>query len=184
MVGLLSLLQAPWVYAGDEERKLEAVFIGRFASYIDWPEKDKEKDKEKGKEKGKDKERERFVITLLDDNPFGKLLDDLYRDKRIHNKRIELRYAKSLDQVGETDVLFITLSNALARLAAIEFAHKNSILTISEAKGFAESGGVIQLDFVEQKIRIKINHAAAVKSGLKIGAPLLSIATVLRGEKP
>ncbi|WP_306607864.1 YfiR family protein [Azonexus sp.] len=170
MVGLLSLLQAPWVYAGDEERKLEAVFIGRFASYIDWPDKDRE--------------RERFVITLLDDNPFGKLLDDLYRDKRIHNKPIELRYANKLEQVGETDVLFITLRNAAARLAATEFAHKNGILTISEAKGFAESGGIIQLDFVEQKTRIKINHAAAVKSGLKIGAPLLSIATVLRGDKP
>ena len=170
MLGLLSLLQAPWVYAGDEERKLEAVFIGRFASYIEWPEKDKE--------------RERFVITLLDDNPFGKLLDDLYRDKRIHNKPIELRYANKLEQVGETDVLFITLRNAADRLAATEFAHKNGILTISEIKGFADSGGIIQLDFVEQKTRIKINHAAAVKSGLKIGAPLLSIATVLRGEKP
>lgn len=176
VVGLLSVLQSALVYAGDEERKLEAVFIGRFASYIEWPEKDKDKDKERG--------RERFVITLLDDNPFGKLLDDLYRDKRIHNKRIELRYANKLEQVGETDVLFITLSNAAARLAATEFAHKHGILTISEAKGFAESGGIIQLDFVEQRTRIKINHAAAVKSGLKIGAPLLSIATVLRGDKP
>ena len=168
LAGLLALLQTPWVWAGDEERKLEAVFIGRFASYIEWPAK----------------QRDRFVITLLDDNPFGKLLDDLYQDKRIHNRPIELRYASKLDQVGETDVLFITLARLSDRRAAIEKAQNNGILTISEAKGFAESGGIIQLDFVEQRARIKINHDAALKSGLKIGAPLLSIASVVRGEKP
>lgn len=166
-LALLLCLQVPAAQAGDEERKLEAVFIGRFASYIEWPAKP----------------RDRFVITLLDDNPFGSLLDDLYRDKRIHNKPIELRYATRLDQVGETDALFITLSSSAARAAAIDHAQRNGILTISEAKGFAESGGIIQLDFVEQKARIKINHAAALKSGLRIGAPLLSIATVLRGDK-
>lgn len=164
----LLLIQASVVCAGDEERKLEAVFIGRFASYIEWPAKPRDK----------------FVITLLDDNPFGQLLDHLYQDKRIQSRPIELRYANRLDQVGETDVLFITLASFSARLAAIEYAQKHGILTISEIKGFAESGGVIQLDFVEQKARIKINHDAAVKSGLKIGAPLLSIAHVLRGEKP
>lgn len=168
LAALLALLQAPGVLAGDEERKLEAVFIGRFASYIEWPVKGHEK----------------FVITLLDDNPFGTLLDDLYQDKRIHGKPIELRYATKLEQVGNTDVLFITLSTVAARQAAIAHAQKNGILTIGEAKGFAASGGIIQLDFVEQKARIKINHDAAVKSGFKIGAPLLSIATVLRGDKP
>ena len=166
-VATLLLLQTVAAWSGDEERKLEAVFIGRFASYIDWPAKSREK----------------FVITLLDDNPFGQLLDHLYQDKRIQNRPIELRYANRLDQVGETDVLFITLSSYAARLAAIDYAQKRGVLTISEIKGFAESGGVIQLDFVEQKARIKINHDAAVKSGLKIGAPLLSIASVLRGEK-
>lgn len=172
IAALLALLQAVPAWAGDEERKLEAVFIGRFASYIEWP------------VKTPDKVHDKFVITLLDDNPFGTLLDHLYQDKRIHGKAIELKYATRLDQVGDTDLLFITLSTVAARQAAIAHAQKSSILTISEAKGFAESGGIIQLDFVEQKARIKINHDAAVKSGLKIGAPLLSIATVLRGEKP
>ena len=168
ITALLLLIQTSVAWASDVERKLEAVFIGRFASYIEWPVKPREK----------------FVITLLDDNPFGQLLDHLYQDKRIHNKPIELRYANRLEQVGETDVLFITLTSYSARLTAIRYAQMHGILTISEIKGFAESGGIIQLDFVEQKPRIKINHAVAVKSGLKIGAPLLSIANVLRGENP
>ena len=37
---------------------------------------------------------------------------------------------------------------------------------------------------VAQNIQIKINYDAALTSGLRIAAPLLSIATVLRKDSP
>lgn len=162
------LLYAPLSWASDEERKLEAVFLGRFANYIEWPVN----------------ARPTFMITLIDENPFGELLDDLYADKRIHGKPIEVRYVTKIEDIGQTDLLFITLDTVKTRQAAIDYAQQRSILTICEAKGFAERGGIIQLNFVDQKTRIKINHDAAVKSNIKIGAPLLSIATVISGGKP
>lgn len=166
---LLALLRIPCAWASDEERKLQAVFIGRLASYIEWPVQ----------------QRESFVITLLGDNPFGSLLDHLYRDKSIHGKPIVLRYAHRLEEVPpDTDILFLTLARSAERQAAIEYAKAHHILTVGSTKGFAESGGIIQLDFVEQRARIKINHDAAMHAGLRIGAPLLSIATVLRGVRP
>jgi hypothetical protein len=159
------LAAATAVRAGDEERKLEAVFLGRFASYIAWPAGS----------------RERVVITLIDENPFGSLLDHLYQGRRIHDKPVELRYVTRVDQIGASDILFITLDTVESRQAAIDHAQKHGILTISEARGFAERGGIIQINFVQQQPRIKINYEAAVKSGIKIGAPLLSIAEVVRG---
>ena len=71
-----------------------------------------------------------------------------------------------------------------ARQAAIAYAQSHGILSIGDAKGFVELGGIIQITFVEQNVQIKINYDAAVKTGLHIGAPLLSIATVLRGGQP
>lgn len=167
MAGLL-LLQTPALWASDMERKLEAVFLGRFASYIEWP----------------DTSRPRFVITLIDENPFGSLLDELYKDKLIHGKAIDIRLVTRVEDIGKTDILFVDLDTAKARQAVIQYAQANGILTISEARGFAERGGIIQLGFVEQKARIKINHDAAVRSGIKIGAPLLAVATVVRGVMP
>ncbi len=161
------LLSVSWLHASDVERRLEAVFLGRFANYIEWPATAKSS----------------FVITLIDENPFGTLLEAIYKDKLIHGKPIEIRYVTRVRDIGKTDLLFITLDTTAARQEAIEYAQKNSILTICESKGFAERGGVIQLNFVGQKTQIKINHDAAVKSGIKIGAPLLSIATVIRGGK-
>jgi len=162
-------LLASSVYADhDVESRLTTVLIGRFASYVKWP----------------PSERTHFVITVLGDNPFGTMLDELYHSKHIQNKPVELHYAQTLNQVGPTDILFINLHNASGRQAAIQFAHQHATLSISDSRGFADSGGIIQLNIVEQKTQIKINHAAAIASGLKIGSPLLSIATVLRKEQP
>ncbi|TDQ38231.1 YfiR family protein [Thiopseudomonas denitrificans] len=163
------MLLVPAAHANtDAETRLTAVFLGRFASYVDWP----------------PAERAHFVITVLGDNPFGALLDELYRNKHIQGKPVELHYAQTLKQIGPTDILFINLHSASGRLAAIQFAHQHGALSISESRGFADSGGIIQLNVVEQKPQIKINYAAAVASGLKIGSPLLSIATVLRKDQP
>lgn len=147
-------------FAANEERDLQAVFLGRFAKFIEWPEKNTEK----------------FIITLIDENPFDNLLDDLYRDKNIHNKSIEIQYVTRIDDIKETDILFITLDNPVEVQKVIEYAQKQSILTISEHRGFAQRGGIIQLNFVMQKTQLKINYASALKSKIKISSPLLAIA--------
>lgn len=95
-----------------------------------------------------------------------------------------MRYAATLNQVARSDILFINLQTASDRLSAIHFARQHSMLSISTARGFADNGGIIQLNIVEQKAQIKINHTAALDSDLKIAAPLLSIATVLRKKQP
>jgi hypothetical protein len=112
------------------------------------------------------------------------LLTDLYRGKVINGKPVEIRHVTRVEDIGQSDILFVTLVNPARRQEAIAYARQNSILSISTSMGFAESGGIIQLDFLQQHTRIKINHGAAVKSNIKIGAPLLSLATVIRGEAP
>ncbi len=165
---LIGQLCAAPAWANQEENKLLAVFLGRFASYIDMP----------------DRAAGQFVITVIDENPFGNLLDELYRGKAIGGKPVLIRYATKIDEVGQSDILFITLVNPRTRQEAIDYGIKKSILTISTAMGFAERGGIIQLDFLQQHPRIKINHASAVKSNIRIGAALLSLATVIRGDAP
>jgi len=163
--GLAVLLAWPaFLLAGDEERKLEAVFLGRFASFIEWPANP----------------RSHTIITLIDENPFGALLDTLYRDKKINAKPVQVRQVSRVQDIGETDILFITLDTVAARQEAIDYAQSNAILSISEARGFAERGGILQINFVEQRPLITINHDAALKSRIRIAAPLLSIAKIIK----
>ena len=166
VVLLAAQMLAASAFASEEENKLLAVFFGRFSNYIELP----------------DRSARQFVITLIDENPFGSLLDELYKAKLINGKPVDIRYVTRVEDIGQSDILFVTLVNPRTRQEAIDYASKKSILTISTAMGFAERGGIIQLDFLQQHTRIKINHGAAVKSNIRIGAPLLSLATVIRGD--
>ncbi len=166
VLALMAQLLAVPAQASQEENRLMAVFFGRFASYIELP----------------DRSSKHFVITVIDENPFGNLLDDLYAGKLVAGKPVVIRYVTRVEDVGQSDMLFITLVNPRARQDAIDYGAKHSILTISTASGFAERGGIIQLDFLQQHTRIKINHGAAVKSNIRIGAPLLALASVIRGD--
>lgn len=156
------------IFGSNQERDLQAAFLGKFAKFIKWPDESKEK----------------FIITLIDENPFENLLDDLYKDKMIHGKPIELRYVTKIEDIKNTDILFITIDNQAEVQKIIEYAQKNSILTISEKRGFAQRGGIIQLNFVMQKTHLVINYKSSIESQIKISSPLLAIAQdVIKEDK-
>ena len=169
LIALLCLLagMAP-AWPSHHELQLKAVFLGRFASYVQWPQP----------------ERAAFDITVLGNTPLAAQLEQLYADKRIQGRPVRIRTVAQVQDVGTPDMLFIALPSIALRQAAIAYAQEHGILSVSDAKGFAEQGGIIQMNFVAQQVQIKINYDAAVKTGLHIAAPLLSIATVLRGSQP
>ena len=162
---------APLAHADDDlELELKAVFLGRFASYVQWPQQQQQPPV--------------FHIAVVGAHPLGERLAALYADKRIQGKPVRIDTVAKVQDIGTPQLLFVASPTVAARQAAIAYAQSRGILTVSDSKGFAELGGVIQINFVAQNVQIKINHEAAVKTGLHIGAPLLSIATVLRGEAP
>ena len=168
---LTSLCCASGAYATEAQLQLQAVFLGRFASYVQWPE---------------GPQRQVFEMAVVGPNPFGQQLQALYADKLIHGRPVRITQADSVAALGPQppDLLFIALPTVAERQAAIAYAHRAHILTVSDAKGFAEQGGIIQMTRVAQNVQIKINYDAALASGLRIAAPLLSIATVLRKDSP
>lgn len=168
--GLLLLAFTAGSWGSDVEQRLKAVYLGRFAEYVQFP--------------ADHRTRSEFVIAVLGPDPFGGQLQAFYHNRQIQQKPVRILHASRLEDLLPCDLLYINVPTHLAREAALEFAHQHQALTIAEARGFAELGGIIQIGFVEQKARITINHAAAMNNGLQIRAPLLSIATVLQGEQP
>lgn len=161
---ILLLLLPLFLNAASVERNLEAIFLGRFPDFITWPNPDKET----------------FTITIIDENPFNNLLYDLYGEKKIKGKKVTIKYIQYLNELEETDILFITPSKLKNLPAILVHAHDNSMLTISDIRGFAQRGGIIQLYIVLQKIRLKINHDASLRASLKISSPLLSISEIVK----
>jgi hypothetical protein len=151
-----------------EEKRLQAVFFSKFAKFIEWPQKSKE----------------HFVITIIDENPFENLLETLYEGKSINAKPVKIRYAKNLEELDGSDIVYIAVKNSALLEEIIAYAQANAILTVSEQRGFAQRGGIIQISFVARRARLAINHEASLISGLKISSSLLAIAAqVIQKDK-
>jgi hypothetical protein len=56
------------------------------------------------------------------------------------------------------------------------------VLTVSDAAGFIEEGGIIQFILIQNKVRFRINVAAANAAGLNISSKLLSLAVSVTGS--
>lgn len=146
-----------------DEQLLLAVFLGRFASDVDWP----------------PHQREVFSIGVTDDDALAERLEQLYADKRIQGRPVRIHRLGADEQITAIDLLFIASSQATLRQRQLDALRLQPVLTVSAARGFAASGGVIQINFVAQHAQITINHDAALAKGLRISAPLLAIATLI-----
>ncbi len=155
------------LHSASSENELKAVVIGKISHFVKWKKEDT---------------RDEFIITVFQNHSFNSHLDTLYENKEIHNKPVKIQYVNNVNDIKFTHILYVTKCSQEDQKAIINFTQKKSILTISENKGFAQRGGVIQLYFVSQKIRLKINHKMANNSNFKISSRLLSIAKIVKGH--
>ncbi len=154
------------LHAYESENKLEVVIIGKVAKFITWKEKNNT---------------ENFVITVLN-NPYGSLFDETFSQKQIKNKNIVLKYIDNIDELQDTNILYIPVSKANELEDILRKVKSKNILTISSIRGFAEKQGIMQIYFVLQKVKLKINLDIAKSDDLQINASLLSIADVIKGN--
>jgi len=153
--------------AYESEDKLKVVIVGKVAKYVEY----------------QNEISDNFIITILK-NRFGTLFDDIYKDKKIKSKPVKILYIDNIDQLSLTNILYIPKVNSQELSKIFEQTHNKNILTISDMRGFAQKGGVMQLYFVSQKIKIKINTNSASRQNLKIKSTLLRISDVVKEDKP
>jgi len=55
------------------------------------------------------------------------------------------------------------------------------ILTVSDAPGFLDEGGMIELRIIDRRIRFAVNVQAASRAGLRLSSQLLDLAIEVRG---
>jgi hypothetical protein len=74
--------------------------------------------------------------------------------------------------------LFIDESKGSDISRVLRSVNGKSVLTVSEAEGFPEQGGMVYFDRVSKKIHLTINTAATSAVRLSLDSKLLSIATI------
>ena len=170
----LALPLAPGYAKPPGEYQIKAVFLYRFAMFVEWP------------ADAFDDPASPIVIGILGDDPFGDVLDKVIENETINDRKLEVRrferFDNSLDLTA-CHILFISASERKHVTQILESLGDAGVLTVSEIREFAERGGIINFIMRKGKIRIEINAHAATRLGLRISSKLLRLATIVGAER-
>jgi hypothetical protein len=174
-LGLVLLLCWPAIGAEGQtslENKVKAACLYNFAVHTEWP---------AGAFAGPD---DPLVIALAGDVPFTAVLEEGLHGKTLGGRRIVVRVVGANGEANQCHLLFIGAlepERAAALLAAVA---AKPVLTVSEAKGFVQRGGILNLVKAEGSVKFEANPDAAARVRLKLGSQLLKLARVIKDGSP
>ena len=160
---IVGLLMTNPLYA--QKTKYQSMFIYNFSKYIKWPDNFNQ---------GK------FVIGVLGETDLYKDLKQMAATKKQTNGlTIEVISFSSASNVSNCNLLFVTpkFCNQIDEVSA-SLSGKPTLI-VSDKKGMAKEGAVI--NFVEDngKIKFELNRSAADKIGVVISGSLTSLAIIV-----
>ena len=168
--GLLAATAEAAAAEPPREYLVKAAYVYRITQFVDWPAEE-------------DSEPAKLGVCILGEDPFGQAIDHI-EEKQSQGRRFSLRRIETLESSRGCHVLFVSASESSGLARILESLEGRSVLTISDLKGFARSGGMIGLVVNrEGKVGLEVNLGAVEEAGLQISAKLLELSEIVEGKK-
>lgn len=162
------LVVSPQVAAS--EYQVKAAFLYNFTKFVEWP------------PAAFEDERATFRVCIVGGNPFGESLEEVIAGQEVEGRKLTLLRADDLADPTGCHLLFLGRSERQRTAEVLAAVREANVLTVGEAEGFLEQGGVINFKLDNGKVRFEINPAAAERAGLKMSSKLLRLATLRGGQ--
>ena len=150
------------------EYDLKAVFLFQFAHFVTWPARSFRD------------ETTPITIGVLGEDPFGTALDEVVAGESVGTRRLDVRRYQLAEQVGACHILFISASEADHLPAVLAGLRGRNVLTVGDTKDFATRGGIVGFGVDRNRVKLRVNLAAADSAQLTISSKLLRQAEVVR----
>ena len=153
------------------EYLIKAGFIFNFAKFVEWP------------SAAFAQPDSPIVIGILGTDPFGTIIDQIVQDKKIGARGFvvkRLKWGADPKDLKECKILFVGSSERAHIDDLVQIVRGLPILTVGEAPGFAEHGGVIRFVLEDNRVRFEVNVAAAQQADLTISSRLLTLARIVQ----
>ena len=159
---LLVLAPAP-LQADSREYQIKAAFLVNFMQFVSWPPTAFTNDQAP------------FRIGVLGEDPFGEALDQSVQGESVNHHKIVVQRARRIEDCKDCQMVFVSRSEEKNLPDILAKLDSSPILTVSETRGFARRGGIINFYLEGNKVRFEINATAAQRDKLKISAQLLKL---------
>jgi len=172
----LSLLFLPPVQAQTSttpEYHAKAHFLSKFPIFIEWP------------ENTLPIAHAPFLICVFGDFSFGTLLAEKTRGTAIHERRVEIRWARKHQELKSCQILFVSRSEQKRYTQVLGAVRGQGVLTVGETAEFLDAGGIVSFTMQQEMLLFDVNLDGASKAHLKISSHMLSLARrVVNTSKP
>lgn len=152
------------------EEQVKAVFLFNFAHFVQWP---------PGVFASSTQP---FVISLAGAAELVPLLEEAVRGETVGGHPLLVAPVRSGRPDGAGQILFISRSEAAQLPRLLAAAPRSGTLTVSDLPDSASRGVMIELVNDRNRIRLRINLAAARAAGLTISSNLLRPAEIVGAE--
>ena len=149
----------------ESDYQVKAAYLYHFARFVEWP----------AEAAGAP-----LTISVIGKAPasFAAALAGI-SGKTVRNRRLVINFVDRVEDLQGCDILFVTgvekgrVEHILASVAS------RPILTVSDLSRFVATGGMIGFVPGNDKVRFAINQRVSQRSGLRISAQLLKLATTV-----
>ena len=144
----------------DVNLRYNAVFVYKFAQYVDWPKSFKTGD---------------FIIGVFGDEKLYTEMQTTYSNKMIGNQTIKIKKFDALDDIEQCHILFVAEKNSDKIVDLVKKYKSKSTLIVSEKEGKMKDGSIINFVWRDSKLKFEISKTNAEKHKLTVGQSLTSI---------
>jgi len=171
LVGLAaSAVCAFWSFASAQTASppaLKAAFLYNFAKFSEWP--------SAALAPGQP-----LAMCVVGDAAMADALGQTTKGHTIDGHELTVTVLKVGESASGCHLLYVTASEIKRSAGLLLEAKGASVFTVSNADGFAESGGVAQLMVENDRMRFTINIGSSPRGGMNISTKILSLAKIVK----
>ena len=117
-----------------------------------------------------------LVFTILGEDDLAADLAGLLSSRTVNGRPVFVRFARRPQDARGSQILYLAASESGQVNSVLAAVDSTAVLTVSDAPGFAEHGGMVGFATEGTRVRFEVNRTQAERSGLKLSAKLLSLA--------
>jgi hypothetical protein len=122
--------------------------------------------------------RDALVIGVLAPRRVVAQVQRVLTNRSLGTQPVVVRRLRALAGAGKCNIVFVARPGPAQRQNLAVLA-KTGVVTVGDAEGFAQDGGIIGMVVRNEHVELEINLRAAQESGITISSRLLALATIV-----
>ena len=146
---------------------VKAAFIYNFAKFTEWPSLP---------------DGGFLMICVAGDDAVAAALSETVQGQTVGGHAFDVERSLNSATWKVCHLLYVADTETRRSTAGLTGLKTLPVLTVSDSKGFAQNGGIVELYLETGRMRFAINVTAAERSGLRLNSRLLGLARIVRTE--